>query len=423
MFSVFTKVRGAGSHTHKKCGFRLDELRALFPEQMHEYDRWCKMRQDSEKKATDEDDEKDNDDQATDNNAWEGGYMRLRRAQFDQRTDIMRNKTYLSYAEARRQGSFLPQRTTAEDRQWNAANKKTRGKPKDGTWEGKSSCSVQFLYWVGFDPRSALPPPDEAITQALAYIGYDMMGRVVEKAIECKRKDKETASSKNFQLGPGEQLSVKDIEATKTDPEILSLLNGNVQQGEGVKASQLYFGPGFEHRLELELEHMTKTDKSEKDKSKKKDIEKAEDELFESLVTPRILEGVTDVLGEENNEELRIQRSKTKSGQRRCEAERIRKQNVRDGLKEDAQPLKRKRGRPRKNKSVDEEPPKREDTPKRKRGRPRKNSSTNEDCKIASKKTGDKEITGKREWFQRTRDRCKGRCENTRKQQQTKHET
>ena len=23
MFSVFTKVRGAGSHTHKKCGFRL----------------------------------------------------------------------------------------------------------------------------------------------------------------------------------------------------------------------------------------------------------------------------------------------------------------------------------------------------------------------------------------------------------------
>lgn len=117
---------------------------------MNEYDRWCKMRQASDKKAADEGDDEDDVKELDDDDTWEGGYMRLRRAKFDHRTDVMKNKTYLSYAEARRQGSFLPPKRTIEDRQWNAANKKSRGKPKDGTWEGKSSCSVQFLYWVGF---------------------------------------------------------------------------------------------------------------------------------------------------------------------------------------------------------------------------------------------------------------------------------
>lgn len=226
-----------------------------------------------------------------------------------------------------------------------------------------------------------MPPPDEAITQALAYIGYDMMGRIIEKAIECKRKGSKDANSTNFQLGPGAQLSVRDVEAAKNDPEILSLLDGNVKKGEGVKASQLYFGPGFEQRLELELEQITGEEKSEKKKSGENDTEKAEDELFESLVKPRILEGVTDVLCEENGEELLKQRSRTKKFQKRFQATRARKQKLLDGLDVSAELPKKKRGRPKKTNI--------EDRPKKKRGRLKKNSSSSSNEKSASKDKND----------------------------------
>jgi hypothetical protein len=69
------------------------------------------------------------------------------------------------------------------ERQWDANRKKGRGRPmkNKGNWESMSAPSVRFLHWVGFDPRSALPPPNEETTEALAFLGYDFMGRIVEK--------------------------------------------------------------------------------------------------------------------------------------------------------------------------------------------------------------------------------------------------
>jgi hypothetical protein len=38
-----------------------------------------------------------------------------------------------------------------------------------------------FLHWVGFDPTSALSPPNEETTQALAFLAHDFFGKIVEK--------------------------------------------------------------------------------------------------------------------------------------------------------------------------------------------------------------------------------------------------
>ena len=41
--------------------------------------------------------------------------------------------------------------------------------------------SVKFLHWIGFNPTSDLPPPNEEVTHALAFLGYDIIGKIVEK--------------------------------------------------------------------------------------------------------------------------------------------------------------------------------------------------------------------------------------------------
>jgi hypothetical protein len=37
------------------------------------------------------------------------------------------------------------------------------------------------LHWVGFDLASALSPPNEPTTQALGFLAYDFVGKIVEK--------------------------------------------------------------------------------------------------------------------------------------------------------------------------------------------------------------------------------------------------
>lgn len=113
------------------------------------------------------------------------GHLEERAAQFDARTDVMENDWYLKFSEVRR-GSFLPRKSgmkKTDEREWDAKRKKSksRGRPKAGNWESMSATSVRFLHWVGFDPRSALPPPNDEVTEALAFLAYDFMGRIVEK--------------------------------------------------------------------------------------------------------------------------------------------------------------------------------------------------------------------------------------------------
>jgi hypothetical protein len=98
---------------------------------------------------------------------------------FDARTDKMRGDWYLKFADVRR-GSFLPRsygRKPIENQE------KKRGRPPKNrtTWQNLNPSSVTFLHWIGFDPASALSPPNEDTTQALGYLAYDFFGRIVEK--------------------------------------------------------------------------------------------------------------------------------------------------------------------------------------------------------------------------------------------------
>lgn len=118
-----------------------------------------------------------------------GGHLRDRLAQFDVRTARMEEGWYMEFADVRQGGSFLSRRcstNTVEDRQWNLERKrrlstKVGGPRREATWETLNSLSVQFLHWVGFDPSSSLPPPNEEITEALAFLGHDFLGKIVEK--------------------------------------------------------------------------------------------------------------------------------------------------------------------------------------------------------------------------------------------------
>jgi hypothetical protein len=107
------------------------------------------------------------------------GRLIARLFNFDARTDKMRGDWYLKFADVRR-GSFLPRscgRKPIENQE------KKRGRPaKDRTtWQNLNPSSVIFLHWVGFDPTSALSPPNEDTTQALGYLAYDFFGHIVEK--------------------------------------------------------------------------------------------------------------------------------------------------------------------------------------------------------------------------------------------------
>jgi hypothetical protein len=249
-----------------KCGFDIEQLRQLFPEEMTCYERWKDMHE-----ATKDDDVNG----ITPKEAEEakqhkfddviGGHLQERAAQFDLRTDAMKEDWYMTFAEVRT-GSFLPRRNqkkTQEERTWDATRSTGRGRAKDGMWDNMTSASVRFLHWVGFDPRSALPPPNEETTQAMAFLGYDIMGRIIETAIDIRvrRRQKHENVDNVLELDKGEQLSAIDIERAFEDPAIkpVPLYSGNEEGGEDIKIStlagaQLYFGPGFEERLEMEMD-------------------------------------------------------------------------------------------------------------------------------------------------------------------------
>jgi hypothetical protein len=143
-----------------------------------------------------------------------------------------------------------------------------------------TSVMVRFLHWVGFDVEGTVPttavgddelPPDNALrlpapssetTHALAFLAHDMFGRIIEKAIFWRnvRSDETTVV---LELGPGEQLRESDIQRSLEDPEIrleplYAAACGSSSKPPPPKP-QLYFGPGFEERLEMELEEMVES--------------------------------------------------------------------------------------------------------------------------------------------------------------------
>eukprot|EP00594_Rhizosolenia_setigera_P011483 CAMPEP_0178955632 /NCGR_PEP_ID=MMETSP0789-20121207/9722_1 /TAXON_ID=3005 /ORGANISM="Rhizosolenia setigera, Strain CCMP 1694" /LENGTH=975 /DNA_ID=CAMNT_0020637303 /DNA_START=74 /DNA_END=3001 /DNA_ORIENTATION=+ len=352
-----------------KCGFEVAQLEVLFPEEMQEYKKWAKMHKEYKKNDQSdkalgknqgkEDDDEDNEDQAQkkketeedDDEEGVGGHMRSRLAQFDIRTDVMKDQWYIAFSEVRK-GSFLPKNTSSvEERKWNRQRReikenKHKRKPRHRPqkWENLPACVVQFLHWLGFfNQRNALPVPNMDVTEALAFLGYDFVGKIVEKAIFLRyldqenklkhstkiRKRQDNANNVILELGRKEQLNVEDILRAYHDTTLNtsslystshSVLYEETSSGKNTRgqnnkaksqpikttdntygaASQLYFGPGFEERLELELDQIIYENSSHKNKRRKiepisdkeKQIRIKEDELFSDLAkAPTLLQG------------------------------------------------------------------------------------------------------------------------------------
>jgi len=122
-----------------------------------------------------------------------------------------------------------------------------------------SAVSVRFLHWLGFDPPEK-PPPDGETTQVLGFLGYDRMGRIIEKAIylrhaEQHQDDGNQTDLRQRRLPEGCHLTTEDIRRALQDPDVKpQSLFSLEKKPQGLPNTQLYFGPGFEQRLELELE-------------------------------------------------------------------------------------------------------------------------------------------------------------------------
>jgi hypothetical protein len=287
---------------HPKCGFDVEELQQLYAEEMNAYARWSFSYQayservaavatttaahaaHTQKRKTDEavtangedvcesgggDDEPDKDE--NDNDHFQptlglvGGHLQQRAAQFDIRTDRMKDaRVYMEFAELRR-GSFLP-RTAGR----NSSSSPTVTQHEDALWCHLPPAAVRFLHWIGFDPAgddaTKLAPPSLETTRALAFLAHDFFGRIVEKAIELRvdvRHDSTSSAFLELPATTGVQLQPLDVERAMQDVDIRPVPlygKGTNEDGGGCfkPGPQLYFGPGFEHRLEMELEEFMK---------------------------------------------------------------------------------------------------------------------------------------------------------------------
>ena len=341
-----------------KCGFGIEDLRQLFPEVMNEYRRWNEMHAATEKSNAAANEEGDivvveetataannnadtaitpateqglakqkNDDS---NAAVVVGHLQERAAQFDLRTKKMQGEWYMKYAQLRR-GSFLPRqrgRMAQADADWEASRKpRGAGEHAIGCWSHMSAATVRFLHWVGFEPTSRLPPPSDETTDALAFLAYDCFGRIVEKAILLRNVEKRRVTGGEVneaailvELDPGEQLEENDIVRAMEDPDIkpVPLFSSSTEKKIG---SQLYFGPGFEDRLELEMEEMLYSSKKLSEEELK--IRQEEDELFAELSKPPTRDGIETLLAAK--ESSGTDKSEEKSGGAQKSAKRPRK--------------------------------------------------------------------------------------------------
>ena len=161
--------------------------------------------------------------------------------------------------------------------------------------------AARFLHWVGFDvgygtesPPSevALPPPNDDTTHALAFLAYDFFGRIVEKAIFLRNLERQKRSCPDMdeasvllELESGEQLEQVDVARAMDDPDIKPLPLYSADETRKV-GPQLYFGPGFEDRLEIEMEEMLRSYKADHRASLDEEelgVRRREDRLFARL--------------------------------------------------------------------------------------------------------------------------------------------
>jgi hypothetical protein len=100
------------------------------------------------------------------------------------------------------------------------------------------------------------------VTHALAFLAYDRLGRIVEKAIYLRnieriqnnQSDVEKDLRPLWELPKGERLTKEDIEKSLQDPDVKAGSVYGSRDFDGPSSIQLYFGPGWEERLEIEME-------------------------------------------------------------------------------------------------------------------------------------------------------------------------
>lgn len=315
-----------------RCGFGKDDLQKLHPEELNAYQKWDEMHSAAAEATTtpngtvddnsgeDPAEEKLGDDhhsETMNDTAVTVGHLEERAAHFDLRTNKMGSDWYMKYANIRQRGSFLPRHSGgrgSSDAMWDATTRQKRKTGEHATngggWTHMAASAVRFLHWVGFDPMSpALPPPTDDVTAALAFLAYDFFGRIVEKAIflrNCQRQvdagmEINEVAISNYELGPGEQLTEQDIQRAMDDPDIKPVPLYSVESKTRSLGPQLYFGPGFEDRLEMEMDEMLwdmNHAKKVNDKLSKEEllIRQQEDELFAQLAKPPTQDGIVALL-------------------------------------------------------------------------------------------------------------------------------
>ncbi|KAL7527148.1 hypothetical protein ACHAWF_002056 [Thalassiosira exigua] len=251
------------------CGFDVSQLEILFPEEMGVYQRWKKMHEayeSSSKEVHDEDKAEAASLVKEKVETIHSGRLIERLANFDARTDKMGGDWYMKFTNVRR-GSFLPRLSVRKNPGPRGSEKtiKKRGRPstKRTSWQSLHPTSVVFLHWIGFDPLSALSPPNDETTQALGFLAYDFFGKIVEKAVSSRLGSHGKGGAKCgisrpdspiLELTGGDQLDRGNIKQALAEVDLKSLCtSSNVDLGNSAKITQLYFGPGFEDRLELEI--------------------------------------------------------------------------------------------------------------------------------------------------------------------------
>lgn len=120
------------------------------------------------------------------------------------------------------------------------------------------------------------------------------------KGEDKKQKSNPNQSRSNsplLELTGGDQLEKENVEKAIAEVKLNSLYSSsNVDLGKAADITQLYFGPGFEDRLELEMDELFGS--KEKSLSKEEmEARKEEEHLFSELPeVPTLLSNVTTTL-------------------------------------------------------------------------------------------------------------------------------
>jgi hypothetical protein len=303
-----------------KCGFGLEDLYKLHPEEMNAYNRWNEMHGSATEAAQDGEDGAPTEDlpsAASTTPEMVVGHLQERAAQFDVRTYKMPSSWYMQYSNLRQKGTFLPRTRrgagTAElDAEWESTTRQKRPVGSKGGapgWAHMSASAVRFLHWLGFDPASALPPPNDDVTAALAFLAYDFFGRIVEKSIFLRKVQQQAEAGLEvnetaitYELNEGEQLTEDDIARAMDDPDIQPA--PLYSTGDTALGPQLYFGPGFEDRLEMEMEEMLWHSKEQPQLSEEEHrIRQQEEALFSQISKPPTQDGIATLLARPQCEE------------------------------------------------------------------------------------------------------------------------